>query len=291
MEMRACLLLGALLVSTHGLAQSRGNSSVTQQQRSVEATMVLTGTIEIEPDGRVSGHRLDDADQIPAAAQEVVRNHLAHWRFEPVLVDGQARAVSSQMTLRLVARPQGEDYVVTIDSARFGGGSASGADTDRLRLGERRGRTVYPQGALDMGITATVYVVLEVGRDGNVINAAAQQVNLDSVVDRRRVEQVRQAFASASEAAVRRWSFHVPTTGASAGRSSWTGMVPVRYCIVNVRACDVPGRWQTYVPGPRNRPAWLDDEGARRLSSTAVAGTGLVTGDDTIRLLTPLDES
>ena len=37
-------------------------------RETAEASMLVTGTVDIEPDGRVSGYRLDRVDELPPAA-------------------------------------------------------------------------------------------------------------------------------------------------------------------------------------------------------------------------------
>src|SRR3546814_19875546 len=72
--------------------------AVTQEQarRPTEASMLLTGMIEIAADGSVRGYSIDHEDKVP----DYVRANNPHWapacRFEPRLVDGQARADRAQ---------------------------------------------------------------------------------------------------------------------------------------------------------------------------------------------------
>ena len=61
-------------------------------RETAEASMLVTGTVDIEPDGRVSGYRLDRVDELPPAVVDLVTKAAGAWRFEPVLVDAAVLA-------------------------------------------------------------------------------------------------------------------------------------------------------------------------------------------------------
>src|SRR3546814_4280506 len=71
--------------------------------------MLLTGTIDIEHDGSVSGYALDQPEKVPDYVASLLDRRVAAWQFEPTVHDGRAVAVRSPMSVRMVARPVGED--------------------------------------------------------------------------------------------------------------------------------------------------------------------------------------
>src|SRR3546814_16592942 len=85
--------------------------------------MLLTGTIDIEHDGSVSGYALDQPEKVPDYVASLLDRRVAAWHFEPTVHDGRAVAVRSPMSVRMVARPVGEDgFAVSISGANFGTG-------------------------------------------------------------------------------------------------------------------------------------------------------------------------
>src|SRR3546814_19789887 len=93
----------------------------------------------------------------------------------PTVHDGRAVAVRSPMSVRMVARPVGEDgFEVSISGANFGKGSYRATDyltRDRLDPPE------YPAEAQRMGGKGTDYLVLRIGRDGWGADLTVAQVN------------------------------------------------------------------------------------------------------------------
>src|SRR3546814_21197835 len=76
-------------------------------RKQVEVTMLLTGTIDIEHDGSVSGYALDQPEKVPDYVASLLDRRVDDWKFEPTVHDGRAGAVRSTMTVRLAPRPVG----------------------------------------------------------------------------------------------------------------------------------------------------------------------------------------
>ncbi|MDO5504927.1 MAG: hypothetical protein Q4F49_01360 [Pseudoxanthomonas suwonensis] len=280
----------SIAIALPAAAQQTGRVPAAEQRRSLEASMLVAGSIDIQPDGSVSAYRLQHAERLPPEAARIVRQTVTGWRFEPVLVDGVARPVTSPMRLRLIARPVGDDYVVSVTDASFFDDDDI-TSTEQLRIDRQRPAPRYPPRMVAEGIPATAYVALRIGRDGKVSDAMVQQVNLHRVIYSR-LDDARNEFARAALTALKRWTFHVPTTGPESDAESWTGVIPVTFCIEGALICDRDshyGRWVPHVPGPSTQPAWLDDDQARRLSNTAIADNGLSSGHERLQLLTSLD--
>src|SRR3546814_16802594 len=130
--------------------------------------MLLTGTIYIEHDGSVSCYALDQPEKVPDYVASLLDRRVAAWQFEPTVHDGRAVAVRSPMSVRMVARPVGEDgFEVSISGANFGKGSYRATDYLTRAL-------LYPQAytpeAHRMGSKGTVYHEVQSGRNHRVVN-------------------------------------------------------------------------------------------------------------------------
>jgi TonB family protein len=269
-------LLAALLALP---AFASGPGAVRKQ---VESSMVVTGSIDIEADGSVGGYRIDRAEEIPGGVQDMIARFAPGWRFDPVLVDGRPVKARAQMNLRLVARKIDKDsYQVSLRSATFGQ-DAPGESVGSLKLGPPR----YPREAIRAGATGTVYLAVKVGRDGHVIDAVAEQVNLTFISSENAMTRWRGVFAKSALAAAKGWTFQPPTAGDSAGDPWWVVRVPVTYSLE--RTTDSYGRWQAYVPGPRQSLPWRGD--ALAGGNDALPADGVFQAGRELRLRTPLGE-
>lgn len=273
------IVLALVLLAVAGVAWAAGPRAV---RATVEASMLVTGTVDIEPDGRVSGYRLDRVDELPPEVVTLVTKAAGIWRFEPVLVDGVAAQVRAPMSLRIGARQQGEGtYGVDIRSARFGGEKPGSIPTGL----ELRPPT-YPGWALANGVQGTVYLVLRVGPDGLVQDVVAEQVNLRYVAGERAMDRVRDLLARVSVSAARSWTFTPPDPALAGGETEWSLRVPVDFTF-DLDPAPGYGKWHAYVPGPRHDIPWRKaadrDLGADALAAGGVypldhAGPRLLTG-------------
>ena len=250
-------------------------------RETAEASMLVTGTVDIEPDGRVSGYRLDRVDELPPAVVDLVTKAAGAWRFEPVLVDGVAAPARTSMSLRLVARQLDEDqYVAEVRSAKFGEVPSGQMPRNGVRTPPR-----YPGSMLAAGVSGTVYLVARFGIDGTVEDVIAEQVNLKVVAGENQMRIYRRTLAQASIAAARKWTFVPPTDGLAAGETHWSVRVPVSF---NIGRDSKPeyGQWQAYVPGPRQEIPWISED-EHGFSPDALAAGGIYPlGQHGPRLLT-----
>lgn len=109
-----CLLLVLPLTAfAHG--------GIDTAKRALEATMLVTGEIAINPDGSVYGYSLDNRDKLSPEIVKLIDGTLSGWKFKPVEVAGKIVRARTRMSLRLVAdRKAPNDFVVTVQSAAFG---------------------------------------------------------------------------------------------------------------------------------------------------------------------------
>ncbi|HVI59710.1 MAG TPA: energy transducer TonB [Luteimonas sp.] len=277
---RPWALLALLALALAGTATARAPESVRKQ---VEASMLLTGSIDIAPDGSVGGYAIDHDDQLPDYVRAYLAREVPGWKFAPVLVDGRAVRARSRMSLRMVATPAGDgNFKVTVGGVSFG--EYNDEATDQVTRG-RLSPPAYPPEAYRVGGKGAVYLVLRVGRDGKVEDAVVEQVNLTAIGDERQMGQLRRRLGDASLRAARHWTFRTPTTGEAADDASWSVRVPVAFHLADDREPEY-GTWQAYLPGPRQRAPWITEEGAG--SPDALAGDGVYPMGGGIRLLTPL---
>lgn len=288
MKLRVWLGL-ALLICAFAAAAGGTRLAV---RKSIESSMLVTGSIEIEKDGSVGGHALDRADKLPQVVRELVAKAVPLLRFEPVVVDGAPVDARTKMSLRLIAKKLDDgQYNLRIGSANFGEPSA--VKEEKLTIRGEMTPPHYPQSAVAAGIQGTVYLVLKVDRQGKVEELIDEQVNLIVLGNEQQMRQARSVLAKAAVAVARKWQFDVPTRGELADDGSWSIRVPVAFAL-----CDDPsecsqqdryGSWDTYVPGPKNRVSWISDEDNRQSPEAMVAGGVYPVGSGP-RLVTPLTQ-
>jgi hypothetical protein len=277
--------IGACLMACAFVAvAASGNAAVRKQ---VEASMLLTGTIDIGVDGSVTGHALDHADKLEAGVIGLVDRTLPAWRFEPVVEDGKAHKATAKMSLLIVANKLDADhFTVRIRSANF----AEDRPLTEAGIGRKEmAPPKYPAEAYRSGVTGTVYLLVRVDRQGRVADVAAEQVNLRIIDSERQMRHWRDVLAEPALKAARNWQFNPPTARQKMDGGFWSVRVPVSYALVDEAA--KYGKWEPYVPGPRQDVPWLNSasEGPASSPDALVAG-GVYEVGQGLRLLTPLGD-
>lgn len=270
-----CFVLGTCIA---------GNTRETR--KTLESSMLVTGTITIRPDGTVQEHALDPKIELPDELRTFIANAAARWRFEPVKVDGRAVTAKAPMSLRLVAK-QTEDggYAIRITGTEF----ANDKDAPSGTMVEIKHRVPmsYPVSALRMGGKGTVYLLVRVARDGRAMDVEAEQVNLRVVGNSKQMQFLRDELARSAIQGVKRWTFTPPTSGPEAAAPHWIGRIAVNYVMGRESHAEV-GEWDTYVPGPRNtRIPWAEERLRTAGSPDAVPEGGFRALGSGPRLLTP----
>ncbi|WP_284568449.1 energy transducer TonB [Xanthomonas graminis] len=196
------LLLALLAATAFATATGSGPGAVRKQ---VESSLLVTGKIDIEPDGTVSALAIDHADKLPEGVLGFVRASVQRWTFEPALRDGKPVPARTPVTLRLVAkRQQGDRDQVEIRHASF---AAYDPKDPRAVTSIRTPPPAYPEAAYRVGASGSAYLVLNVARDGSVADAAVEQVNLRIVASESEMQKLREIFARSALAAARKWRF------------------------------------------------------------------------------------
>lgn len=279
--------LAWVLVGVVALAQGAWAQGPGAVRKQVEGSMLVTGMITIRTDGSVATAELDKSDRLPEGIASFVTQVATSWRFEPVLIDGTAREVRTRMSARLLAKPTGDGKMqVSVRSADFGDYEATPVEE---RISRRSLKPPgYPTTAVRAGAQGTVYLLLKIGRDGTVADVAVEQVNLRVIASESQMRLFRERFARAAIGAAETWTFNPPTRGEAAGQPHWVVRVPVDFDFREKRPY---GQWEAYVPGPRERVSWAQQEDRAGFSPDVLAdgGVHMEGGKQGPKLLTPLD--
>jgi len=268
-------------------------------RKQVEASMLVTGSIQVDGEGKVAGFSLDQKEKLPVGVVSMIDKAVPAWRFEPVLVAGQPANVTTDMSVRLVAKELDDgNYTVAIRSAGFGDragrnpkvvksqgkaeAGAKGACTANLRPPR------YPDVAARSGVASNVYLLLKTDRDGRVLDVLAEQVNLKVVSDEHSMERWRKVFTDVSLVQARKWCIPPSTADLADADPYFVMRVPVMF---HLDALPRYGRWEAYVPGPRTANPWKDeDEGVAFSPDTLLPGRAYLAGSG-LKLLTDPSKS
>jgi len=265
----------------HGVANAGDSRAEVRKQ--VEATMLLTGSLDIDADGVVSTYTFNQTEALPKAVLEVVDRRIRGWRFEPVVVHGKAVPVRSPMQMRLVAQQDGPNYQLRISGVTFYGKKGEGSFA-RGKLQPPR----YPSEAVYKGVGGTVYLVLRVGRNGAVEDVVAEQVNLRIVGNEREMATYREWLASSAIKTARKWKFVFPTEGEDADAPFMSLRVPVDFIAPDTRL-EAAGKWNAYVPGPRQGVPWRNWDASLQSPDAFASDRVYRDQPDGPRLLTNID--
>lgn len=280
-------LLGIAFLA--GAAPVADAQTARQARQEVEASMLVTGHVDIDRSGRVASHVLDQREKLPAYVVELIERAVPSLRFETVLVDGAPVVARARMSVRLVAKPSGDgdgSMELRIASAHFG---EEYSETDRtsVRLSNLRPPR-YPMNIARIGGKGTVYLLVKVGRDGKAEDVVAEQVNLTAVGNARQMETIRNTLAkTAVDNALEHWTFTPPEEGEYVDREYWVVRVPVDFRLHDDREAAY-GKWSAYHPGQQQRPAWAAPMPPGFSPDTLVAG-GMTSETSRFRLLAPFE--
>lgn len=236
------LLAGAALAAAPGEAY-----------RHVQASMLVSGHIEVAPDGSVLQYALDRPAALPAPVKDLLAKAIPAWKFAPVAVDGKPAIARAAMDVRVVARPMdGDNFSIVVASTHFGERNGNPA----IKAVRQR-HPVYPVEALRERVTGRVYLAARVDAAGKVIDAAAEQVNLGKFGSAAQMAKWRDQLARTSIRAAEGWVFSPAADSAAPYRVI---RVPVSFDM-NVNGVSTRaryGQWNVYVPGPVQWIPWLD---------------------------------
>jgi len=81
---------------------------------------------------------------------------------------------------------------------------------------------MYPEDVLNARGRGDVLLLVQVGRDGKVLDVATEQVNLRVIANEAIMRKMRDKLARVSMGAARKWTFKAPSTGNEKDEASWT---------------------------------------------------------------------
>lgn len=280
-------LLGIAFLA--GAAPVADAQTVRQARQEVEASMLVTGHVDIGRDGRAASHVFDQPDKLPPYVVELIARAVPSLRFEPVLVDGAPVIARAKTSVRLVATPAGDgegNMQLRIASAHFG---EEYSETDRTSVRQSNLRPPrYPMNIAQIGGKGMVYLLVKVGRDGKAADVVAEQVNLTALGNARQMEMIRATLSkTAVDNALKHWTFTPPEEGEAVDRDYWVVRVPVDFRLSDDRDTAY-GKWSAYHPGPQQRPVWAAPTPPGFSPDTLVAG-GMTPETSRFRLLTPIE--
>lgn len=275
-----------------------GAVTASEARRQLEHSLLVKGEIETDAQGEVSSVTVEKPEKFPPGLVDYVTQQASRWKFEPVLVDGKPMRARSAMSLLVVATKLPDKQVsIGIRNASFG--------RQMPRQGEYVSpldmkAPVYPRGLAAKGVSGTVYVLLKIGRDGSVQDAAVEKVNLRVLAKEHVMESWRAALSESALETLRTWRFAIPASGRHADDQAWLVWAPVDFGLYNDNGkrvdangnltTDSYGKWKTYVRGPSQPIRWLLED-RPGFSSDSLEGGGVYMAEDDKgpKLLTPLD--
>jgi hypothetical protein len=277
-------LVGLFCILMACAASAEGSAAV---RKRIEASMLVTGSIDVMPDGSVSSYAIDQADKLPPAVVDVIQQNVPGWKFQ---LDGkQAGAVKARMSLRILAKRADDKHdSVSISAAQFGENQKVPGENVSYKT---RQPPRYPQLAMRSHVSGTVYLLVRVGRNGQVEDAVAEQVNLTVYANDNDMDLFRNDLAKAAVAAARQWTFNTPTIGKHVGDDYWVARVPVNFNMLPRGASEPPvpyGKWRAYVPGPRQLVPWSEKSKLLSGAPDAVPDGGIYQLNQGLQLTTQL---
>lgn len=248
------MALGVVGLLLAGVALAAGPAAVRAR---VQASMLVSGSITVAPDGTVKSDVIDHPEKLPAPVVNLIERSVSTWRFVPVVRDAQPVMAKAAMSLRIVAKPVGKgNFSISIEGANFNQPSP-----EQMARAKRREPPVYPRAAIRAGVSGTVYLVLRLDRQGKVADAAIEQVNIGEVASDPELARWRRVLADASLSAARRWTFLPLGSGKDHAAPYRIARVPITFSLYRSgmpRSGEDYGRWKAYVPGPLQPVPWID---------------------------------
>jgi hypothetical protein len=270
--------VGLLLFVWAGMALAIRPSEVRSR---MEASMLVSGEIAVDAQGGVTRYELDHRDQLPDGVERYLDAQIADWLLDPAMLEGQPVAVRNRMDLLLVATPAEDGkFRMALRNASFHPMKQAGYGIERIAVMP----PLYPRVAAESGVSGTVYLALRIGADGSVVEAMAEQVNLRIVLSDPEMKRWRGVLARNAIEAARKWTFRLPSKGGYSG--AWDVRVPVAYALhdqgadLERVASESYGKWDSYIPGPRQPIPWRADVDDAPLEVLANGGIYPIGQDD-----------
>lgn len=247
--MKRWLLCGA------GMLWSAAVLAAGSRGESVRASMLVAGTIEKAPDGKVAAYALDHPDKLPPAVRNLLAQAIPAWKFDPAAGNDEAATVKVPVTVRVVATTMdGGQVRLEIEGVHFG------PQDDHPGIAVvKQEKPVYPPAAEHALVHGTVYLAMRVDRAGKVADVAVQQVDMGVVGRDAELNRWREVFGRVSREAASRWIFTPAVDAASPYRIVRTSVTFAIDAFNGRSTRPAYGQWNVYEPGPVQPVPWLDN--------------------------------
>jgi len=249
----------------------------------VEASMLVSGTVEVLPDGKVGSYSLYKAEKLPPPILDLIKRAAPTWKFE--LGEAHTTPFQEKMSLRIVATNADDHHItVRVASANF---SDKDEAEDATIQWAHRVSPVYPPLSLNNHVTGTVYLLVRVGLDGKVTDVGAEQVNMGvSIPNAALKAKFREDLTHAAIKVSKYWRFQLPTSGNLAQAPFWYARIPVNFGMNS--GSDTPyGEWEVYEPGPREHIAWAEESALAAEAPDAIPDGSIHLLGSGTRLISP----
>lgn len=285
MKPRALLPLMAVLAAA---PISAATPALTIEPRVL--TTRLEGELSIDPTGAVESYHVltDVAPGLAGKVEAMVRQ----LRFEPVELDGRPARAHTRMRVTLAGTPLDDDGLnVRLDNIGFPDSKKGRPDDEyipglRMKV-DRRSMPDYPVIAARAGVDADVLVIVKVGRDGRIADAAIRQSALIAAGgEPEAVAKLLSEFEYQSLRAVRRWHVAVDVDpGFQPTDAQMTALVPIVYRMQE-RTPPRLGDWVWETRSQKREAPWIAPDPARPTVGVADVGGAddLLRGEDGFRL-------
>jgi hypothetical protein len=274
------LIVGLFCALSSCVALAAGSSAVRDRS---ESAMLITGTIEVAPDGSVSDYAIDHFEQVPQAVMALILKAAPTWKFQPLRPADSAGAVKANMSLRILAKwSDDKNYSISIAGANFSRDDETA--TGKAISYKTRKTPLYPYVAMRMGVSGTVYLLLRVDREGKVADVAVEQVNLDVATNDADMKKWRDELAYSAAESAKLWTFNVPTSGKHVNDPYWFARVPMVFSLRKEKYA----QWKGYVPGPIQSVPWKAKTRLPSESVDAIPAGNIYSEGDGLHLITPL---
>lgn len=254
-------------------------------RKTTEATMLVTGFIDVAPDGSVHGYSIDRPEKIPSPVVDLIKNSLPGWKFQFAEHPDVIRR--ARMSLRIVAKPVDDQHFgLHIIGANFGDPAATAGESVTRKAGKF---PRYPEEAIREHVDGTVFLLLRVNRQGQVQDIAVEQVNLGAYGREAAMRHFRALLGDAALNAFKSWTFNLPTAGNHVADPYWDVRVPVDFNTNPLGAPveDTYGKWEAYIPGPRALIPWAKNN--QVYSPDAIPAGSISQTEQFMQLKTALD--
>jgi hypothetical protein len=188
------------------------------------------GVIEVDAQGQVEQVAMRRSRLIPDAETRIVKAMQA-WRFEPFLMDGEARPIRTSVHLRIDQLKSPRGFQLVFGNVEFG-----------QPLAHAPTPPSYPLGSLRDGVSAEVLLRLTLDDTGRVVQAepVMARVLRQEVRSEHRHRRLVAPFVQSSLKAVQDWTYEFVEARADGGHHQL--LVPMVYSVHGGGAADTDAK-------------------------------------------------